>query len=164
MCGSILPAPVCGPLRGELGCRCSSGCWHAGLSSSGSRGSWWWRCGCSSRSDADTYCTPYGPVKEITPPAKRACFKATHKHKHLVSIVWTQCGAREAFNARQQQNVLNAMTQNMYAEYQSDMHIHPYISTTSHLLIHNYIHNILYSNTSKTSLVSLPSSAGHSGR
>lgn len=64
VCGSVLPAPVCGPLRGELGCRCSSGCWHAGPSFSGSRGSWWWRCDCSSRSDGDTYCTPYGPVKK----------------------------------------------------------------------------------------------------
>lgn len=95
LCRSVLPEPVCGPLRGGLGCHCSSGCWHAGLSSSGSRGSWWWRCGCSSRSDADTYCTPYGPVKKRkkkkrkSPAAQQAGFKATHKHKYLVSIGWT---------------------------------------------------------------------------
>lgn len=56
-------APVCGLLHGEFGCCYSIGCLYVGQSFSGNHGSCWWRCGCSSRSGGDTYCTPYGPVK-----------------------------------------------------------------------------------------------------
>ena len=54
------------------GCPCSSGCWPAGRRSLESRGNWWWQCDCSSRSDAGTYCTPYGPALE------RVLYSITH--------------------------------------------------------------------------------------
>lgn len=111
---SVLFTPVCGQRRGELGCRCSSGCWYAGRSSSESRGSCWRKCGCSSRSDEDIYCTPYGPVKNTTHTHKQSgqIFKShlLYEHEHFVSAGWMQCRATEPFIALSQHQMHSLQT------------------------------------------------------
>lgn len=85
----VCPAvPVCGLLCGGFGCCCSSGCWYAGQSFSGNRGSCWRRCGCSSRSDGDIYCTPYGPV---TTQQRQQVLKSQIHTVLYQPIVWHNC-------------------------------------------------------------------------